>query len=613
VAETDRPQVILICLGNPGERFAGTRHNAGMLFGEWLSERHGLPKPTAVEGTPALEVGATLNGMAVLLVWPLVSMNDSGAVLTALLERYGDEDVMWAVAYDDLDLALGKAKGRQKGGHGGHNGVRSILDAAGGTPVFRIKLGVASAARSQHGSPVEFLLEDFTSDELSALEEAFPQAEGIFIGQLKSLAATLATRNRHADLTSRFESEILEDARDLVADLPDISPRPVFLRRGQVRRALDVAAALAKLLRKARGAAADDAAVLARLRSFVPAPLLELMPAPDPSTRLFFAVDFHASPDGLKVVELNCAVGYAHYAQLADEALFPFLSGRVRDLKRPSEAGFAEFLYREGLRPLHDAGRGCIAFLRGFSDRDMFNVDELERLARAVERVGHVPIPLCHESDLMLGDDGLRLADGRRIDLLYVEENLSEWSDVAPGSPLLEAVRSGSVKTFPSLDAFLFTNKGFLTVLVDRTARGWLMPDGEESKILRENVLWSAPLDERIESAAYYMLEQGLPLVVKGALGGGGRGVTILRPDAASQRAGQVLREGLENGSAVVQAWFPPGAWGERSDLRFDVRVLVAAHESDIVLGPVYGRVFRGEKANFADADSGAAPVYVID
>jgi hypothetical protein len=378
-------------------------------------------------------------------------------------------------------------------------------------------------------------------------------------------------------------------------------------------RAFDVATAVAKLLRKARRAAADSDRIAARLRCFLPPHLGELVPEYPSSDRLFFAVDLHVAGDRVKVVELNCAVGYAQYARLADERVFPFLADKTEGLQRPSRTPFGEFLYREGLRPLHDPDCGAIAFLRGFGDRDMFNVDELKLLAESVGEAGGLEVQLCHESDLTLHEDGLHLPDGQRVDVLYVEENLSEWEQVGPDSQLARAVKGGLVKTFPDLSTFLFTNKGFLTVLVDPSSSEWLTPDDQESKVLRENVLWSAPLDARTEPAAYYMLEQGLPLVVKSALGGGGRGVMILRPDSASQQTGHLLRQRLQDGDAIVQGWFAAGPWREGSDLRFDVRVVVAAHESDIAIGPVYGRVFRGEKANFADADSGAAPVYVID
>ncbi|MCK4375427.1 MAG: hypothetical protein KAX19_08865, partial [Candidatus Brocadiae bacterium] len=124
--------------------------------------------------------------------------------------------------------------------------------------------------------------------------------------------------------------------------------------------------------------------------------------------------------------------------------------------------------------------------------------------------------------------------------------------------------------------------------------------------------LWSHPLDRHIEPAAYYMLEQGLTLVVKDVLGGGGRGVTVLRPDSSSQQTGHILRRRMLDGDSVVQGHFAPGRWSADSDLSFDVRVLAVAHEGDITIGPVYGRVFRGEKVNFSTPDTGVAPVYVL-
>jgi hypothetical protein len=312
------------------------------------------------------------------------------------------------------------------------------------------------------------------------------------------------------------------------------------------------------------------------------------------------------------VVELNCAVGYGHYADLAARALEPLLEHAPGTPQRPVDARFAPFLYEHGLKPLHDPDAGCIAFLRGFDGRDMFNVDEIEGVARRIQEFGGPSIPLCHEGDLSLRDEGLHLEDGQRVDLLYVEENLSEWAGLSADSPLRSAVREGKVKTFPPLDAFLYTSKGFLTVLADPDAERWLRPDTEQSRALRENVLWSHPLDGHIEPAAYYMLEQGLRLVVKDSLGGGGRGVTILRPESGSQQASQILRRRRRRGGSVVQGYFEAGRWSQDSELRFDVRVLIAAHEGDIILGPVCGRVFRGTKLDLGDRDAGVAPVYVV-
>ncbi len=612
VPASAEPRLILICLGNPGAEYAATRHNAGWLFGDCLRQRHEFAPFEPLEGVEATAARGELAGLPALIAKPGVAMNDAGRVAATLVERFGAEGRLYALAHDDLDVPLGSAKGRARGGHGGHNGVRSVLGEAPDVPFFRLKLGVGSARKGGCDSVAEFLLSPFEEGERAELEESFPQAEQVLVGEARSLAARLAKQDRRDAARRRYAGELLEEAREALEGLDAASPYPVFLNPSEASRLLDVVTALTKLLRKARATAGRDDAFYDRLASFIPEGLRPLLPARTGSQRLFYAADLHLSQAGLKVIELNCAVGYAHYARLADEALLPLLSERLDGLERPTDAEFAAFLYQHGLKPLLEPDAGALAFLRGFGGRDMFNVDELERLAARVGRLAGAEVPLCHEGDLEPAEGGLRLPDGRRVDLLYVEENLSTWAGVAEGSPLHAAVREGRVKTFPPLDMFLLTGKGFLALLAEPEVQELLEPDEAEARVLRENLLWSSPLDARIEPAAYYMLERGLSVVVKDALGGGGRGVTVLRPDSSSQQAGHMLRRRALAGGSVVQGYFPAGRWSQEVDLRFDLRVLAAAHAGDVNLGPVCARVFRGEKVSFAEPDAGVAPVYVL-
>ncbi|MFO8007772.1 MAG: aminoacyl-tRNA hydrolase [Candidatus Brocadiia bacterium] len=601
------PHLILVCLGNPGGRYAGTRHNAGWLFADYLAAERDFGKFADMDGVPARAAEGALAGLSALLVKPELAMNDCGRVIPPLTERFPFDEHLYAIAHDDLDLPIGSVKGRQKGGHGGHNGVRSMLNALGRRDVVRIKLGVSSSEKRSYDSVADFLLSEFTDEERRKLEDAFPEAERILTGQVKSFIAGLRREDAREEAAATYTRDALEEAREAIEEIPAASPFPIFLSRRQLSRVRDVVTALAKLLRKAKG----DPELRQRLVSFIPPELRVYLPAPADDRRLFFAADLHLDGDALKVIELNCAVGYGHYAHLADRALRPLVEAHVGDVEPASDDDFAPFVYEHGLRPLHDADAGLIAFLRGFGGRDMFNVDELEGVAARIEECGGPRIPLCHEADLELREDGLHLAGEGRVDLLYVEENLSQWENLSQDSPVAEAVRAGRVKTFPPLDMFLYTSKGFLALLCDPAFQRRLEPDERESEVLRRNVLWSAELDERIEPAAYHMLDQGLRLVVKDALGGGGRGVTILRPESGSQQAGHILRQRLHRGRSVVQGYCEPGRWSEDSDLRFDLRILCAAHEGDITIGPIYGRIFRGSKLDLGNPDAGVAPVYV--
>ncbi len=607
------PRLILICLGNPGPEYAGTRHNAGFLFADWLRERQGFGDYRQLDGAEARVSEGNIVGLPAMLVKPMTSMNESGRVMDALAERYDPDEHLYAIAHDDLDVAVGSVKGRAKGGHAGHNGVRSILEAAGRRDIVRIKLGVNSTARRGYDGPVEFLLSDFDAGDRQELEQAFPDAEQVLVGQVKSFLASLDRRDGRRQAAEAYERDVLVGAREALVEVPAASPWPVLLEGKDMARVFDVVSVLAKLLRKARVAAAENDVFYARLASCIPEHLRALLAGRRRTQRVFFAVDLHVSEQGIKVIELNCAVGYGHYAAVADEALWALVQDVPGPLRRPNDEQFAPFLLENGLLPLHDPAGGCIAFLRGFGGEDMFNVDELGGVVARIAKSGGPSMPLCDEGELELRDDGLHLPDGGRIDLLYVEENLAEWPADPADSAVRRAVECGLVRTFPPLDMFLFTSKAFLAALLDPDLRRYFDPDDEESKVLRENVLWSQRLDAHIEPAAYYMLEQGLPLVVKDALGGGGRGVTILRPDSAGQQAGHILRRRMLEGGSVVQGYFAPGRWREGSDLRFDVRVLCAAHEGDIRIGPVYGRTFRSDKLSLNEPDAGVAPVYVLD
>jgi PTH1 family peptidyl-tRNA hydrolase len=607
------PRVILICLGNPGPERAGTRHNAAYMLGDYLHDRHEFGPFEPLAGAECLIAEGSAAGLPVLLVRPTTSLNDCGRMMPPLLDAYPFDDHLYGVAHDDLDVPVGTVRGRQKGGHGGHNGVRAVLDAAGRKDLFRIKIGIGSGRREEYASIVDFLLSDFQDDERQMLESSFPEAEEILLGQIGMFAAGLSGRDRRQETAQRYVAEVLEDARTVLQDLPAVSAYPVLLRRSEVDRARDVVIALAKLLRKAKRAAGEEEALYAYLSGFIPEDLRPLLPPRSSSQDVFFAADLHVDGGRMKVIELNCAVGYAHYARLADELLFPLLQERLGSVTRPSEADFASFLYQHGLKPLHDPDAGEIVFLRGLNNEDMFNVDELESLAARMREQGAPRITLCHERDLTLQPDGLWLGDGRRVDVVYVEENLADWAEMSDLSPLVQAVRRQTVKTFPTPDTFLYTNKAFLSLLGDPSSEPWLQPDDREQQVIRTNLLWSHVLDADIEPAAYYMLEQGLRLVVKDTLGGGGRGVTVLRPESGSQQAGHILRRRMLDGDSVVQGYFEAGRWSEDSDLRFDLRILAAAHEGDVAIGPIYARVFRGTKLSFSDPDAGVAPVYVVD
>ncbi|MGJ9460228.1 aminoacyl-tRNA hydrolase [Oceanobacillus sp. CF4.6] len=136
----------IVGLGNPGKKYSQTRHNIGFRVIDELLERNqwSLNK-SKFHGDYAME---NFGDDKVIFLKPQTYMNLSGESIRPLMDYYNVdlEDVL--VIYDDLDLPTGKIRLRQKGGHGGHNGVRSTIDHLGTKEFKRIRLGVGRPSSS---------------------------------------------------------------------------------------------------------------------------------------------------------------------------------------------------------------------------------------------------------------------------------------------------------------------------------------------------------------------------------------------------------------------------------------------------------------------------------
>ncbi|MBQ3601354.1 MAG: aminoacyl-tRNA hydrolase [Lachnospiraceae bacterium] len=131
---------IIVGLGNPGNQYAGTRHNIGFSAITYLSDRFQIPlnqnKHKAILGTGYIE------GQKVVLAQPQTYMNLSGESVRALADFFKVPSTDIIIIYDDISLDVGQLRIRKKGSAGGHNGIKSIIQHL-GTDVFpRIKVGV---------------------------------------------------------------------------------------------------------------------------------------------------------------------------------------------------------------------------------------------------------------------------------------------------------------------------------------------------------------------------------------------------------------------------------------------------------------------------------------
>ena len=140
---------MVVGLGNPGNNYEDTRHNVGFMVADKIARDFNIAlnktKFDAIFGRGLIE------DVDVLLVKPMAFMNRSGPPLQKLAHyfRISGEDML--VIHDDIDLAFGRLKIKEKGGHGGHNGIRSIMDAFDGGEFMRLRIGVG---RSEAGENV---------------------------------------------------------------------------------------------------------------------------------------------------------------------------------------------------------------------------------------------------------------------------------------------------------------------------------------------------------------------------------------------------------------------------------------------------------------------------
>ncbi|MDR7485530.1 MAG: aminoacyl-tRNA hydrolase [Armatimonadota bacterium] len=163
---------LIVGLGNPGRRYRGTRHNIGWEVLDRLARTHGIA--IDVEDGWADVGRGIIGGHRVLLARPQTYVNVSGTAVADLSRRHRVSPSDLLVIVDDLDLPVGSVRVREKGSHGGHNGLRSIIEALGTTEFARIRIGIG---RPPEGAdPADYVLERPSPDERALLDDAVARA-----------------------------------------------------------------------------------------------------------------------------------------------------------------------------------------------------------------------------------------------------------------------------------------------------------------------------------------------------------------------------------------------------------------------------------------------------
>ncbi len=184
-------------LGNPGPRYAETRHNAGFWFVDELARLNGgsWRSESKFHGDLA---DIRLAGEKVWLIKPMTYMNCSGQGVRALLDYYKMAPAELLVAYDELDLEPGVARFKQGGGHGGHNGLRDICSHLGSRDFSRLRIGIGHPGHKDQVS--DYVLSRARREQQQAMDAAVDEAlrviEQYVAGETDSATKALHTATK---------------------------------------------------------------------------------------------------------------------------------------------------------------------------------------------------------------------------------------------------------------------------------------------------------------------------------------------------------------------------------------------------------------------------------
>lgn len=184
---------LIVGLGNPGARYEGTRHNAGFALLDALARRSHVEFRAESRFHGAT---AQLPGTRVRLLKPGTFMNESGRAVQGMAAYFDIEPAQILVAHDELDLPPGTVRLKQAGGHGGHNGLRSIGQQLGALDFLRLRLGIGHPGQADQVTP--YVLGRAPADERDALAGAIERAldvlPDVLDGRLEAAMQRLHTR-----------------------------------------------------------------------------------------------------------------------------------------------------------------------------------------------------------------------------------------------------------------------------------------------------------------------------------------------------------------------------------------------------------------------------------
>lgn len=174
----------LICgLGNPGDEYKNTRHNAGFIFVDVFAKELNASEFRKKNDFNALIAESGDGSEKIIFMKPLTFMNKSGEAVSKVANFYKIQASDIFIVYDDIDLPLGSLRFRKSGSAGTHNGMRSIISNLGSQDFPRLRLGIES--RTNKNFPLDaFVLSRFTDEEMDIFQKSIEEAVDVLKNSL---------------------------------------------------------------------------------------------------------------------------------------------------------------------------------------------------------------------------------------------------------------------------------------------------------------------------------------------------------------------------------------------------------------------------------------------
>ncbi|MCX2456434.1 aminoacyl-tRNA hydrolase [Lacticaseibacillus nasuensis] len=162
---------MIVGLGNPGSKYEQTKHNIGFMTVAALAKQ--LDVTLSKHEFNAITGTAHVGGEKVLLVQPQTFMNDSGRAVGELKAFYQFHDDEIMIIQDDMDMAMGRVRLRQRGSAGGHNGIKSIINVLGTQDFYRLKIGIQHPQKQR---VVDWVLTPFNEADAALINAGIDRA-----------------------------------------------------------------------------------------------------------------------------------------------------------------------------------------------------------------------------------------------------------------------------------------------------------------------------------------------------------------------------------------------------------------------------------------------------